>query len=372
MVIGNNFMSTIVLTGGGTAGHAVPCFALLPDLKKHFDEIYYIGRKEGIESNLAKKHGVTFFYIPAVKLERRLTLKNTLIPIRLLKAISTAKHILKNLKPDVVFSKGGYVALPVVIAAGSMNIPVISHESDLTLGLANKIALKYSAKLLTGFEETAKEIKKAEYTGIPLDKSLFKKHDKNALLKKFGLDKNKKTLLITGGSQGASAINSAFFGAAEELSKTYNIIWLCGKGKLKRLDNGLKNIYAAEFVQNMGEVFAVTDLCVSRAGANTLFELIALNIPTVAIPLPKGNSRGDQEQNAAYFRRKGAIAVLPEDRLSPESLIHVIERLDKDSPKYKEACSNLNFLAADTRIITILSAYAKTSKENSLILSEKP
>ena len=162
MVIGKNFMSTIVLTGGGTAGHVVPCFALLPDLKKHFDEIYYIGRKDGVESDLAKKHGVTFFYVPAVKLERRLTLKNALIPIRLLKAISTAKHLLKNLKPDVVFSKGGYVALPVVIAAGSMNIPVVSHESDLTLGLANKIALKYSSKLLTGFEETAKNVKKAE------------------------------------------------------------------------------------------------------------------------------------------------------------------------------------------------------------------
>ena len=362
MVIGKNFMSTIVLTGGGTAGHVVPCFALLPDLKKHFDEIYYIGRKEGVESDFAKKHGVTFFYVPAVKLERRLTLKNALIPIRLLKAISTAKHLLKNLKPDVVFSKGGYVALPVVIAAGSMNTPVVSHESDLTLGLANKIALKYSSKLLTGFEETAKNVKKAEYTGIPLDKSLFKARDKNALLKKFGLDKNKKTLLVTGGSQGASAINSAFYGAAEEISGKYNVIWLCGKGKLKRLDNSLKNIYEAEFAQNMGEVFAVTDLCVSRAGANTLFELIALNIPTAAIPLPKGNSRGDQEENAAYFKRKGAIAVLPEDKLSPESLIHVIKRLDENSPKFKDACSHLNLTAANVRIISILSDFSRRTQ----------
>ena len=243
-----------------------------------------------------------------------------------------------------------------------MNIPVVSHESDLTLGLANKIALKYSSKLLTGFEETAKNMKKAEHTGIPLDKSLFKARDKNALLKKFGLDKNKKTLLVTGGSQGASAINSAFYGAAEEISGKYNVIWLCGKGKLKRLDNSLKNIYEAEFVRNMGEVFAVTDLCVSRAGANTLFELIALNIPTAAIPLPKGNSRGDQEENAAYFRRKGAIAVLPEDKLSPESLIHVIKRLDENSPKFKDACSRLNLTAANARIISILSDFSRRTQ----------
>ncbi len=205
-------------------------------------------------------------------------------------------------------------------------------------------------------------MKKAEYTGIPLDKSLFKARDKNALLKKFGLDKNKKTLLVTGGSQGASAINSAFYGAAEEISEKYNVIWLCGKGKLKKLDNSMKNIYEAEFAQNMGEVFAVTDLCVSRAGANTLFELIALNIPTAAIPLPKGNSRGDQEENAAYFRRKGAIAVLPEDKLSPELLIHVIKRLDENSPKFKDACSHLNLTAANARIISILSHFSRRTQ----------
>lgn len=176
-------MSVIILTGGGTAGHCIPCFALLPDLKKSFDEIYYVGDKDKIESKLAEKHGVTFFYAPTVKLERRLTPKNALIPIKLLKAIAAAKGILKNLKPDVVFSKGGYVALPVVIAAHKLGIPVVSHESDLSIGLANKIALRYSAKLLTGFPPTAENIAKAEYTGIPLDKNLFKPREKGRLFK---------------------------------------------------------------------------------------------------------------------------------------------------------------------------------------------
>lgn len=349
-------MKVIVLTGGGTAGHCMPCFSLLPDLRKKFDEIYYIGGKDKIESRLAKKHNVTFFYVPTVKLERRLTLKNALIPFKLLNAVSAAKKLLENLKPTVVFSKGGYVALPVVIAAHKLKIPVISHESDLTLGLANKIALRYSARLLTGFPETADGIKKAEFTGIPLDKSLFAPRDRQKLYGKYKFDCRKKTLLITGGSQGCAAINETISEVLPELAAKYNVFWLTGKGKAETpaTRNPPENVYISEFSENMGETYAVADACVSRAGANTLFELIALAIPTLAIPLPKGNSRGDQEENAEYFRKKGVISVLKEEKLNADSLLYSAERLFKKAENYSSACKKLNFRSANEKVISFL------------------
>lgn len=349
-------MKVIVLTGGGTAGHCMPCFSLLPDLKKKFDEIYYIGGKDKIESKLAKKHNVTFFYVPTVKLERRLTLKNTLIPFKLLNAVSAAKKLLENLKPTVVFSKGGYVALPVVIAAHKLGIPVISHESDLTLGLANKISLRYSARLLTGFPETAEGVKKAEFTCIPLDKSLFITRDRQKLYAKYKFDCRKKTLLVTGGSQGSAAINETISEILPELAARYNVLWLTGKGKAETpvIKKPPENVYISEFSENMGEVYAAVDACVSRAGANTLFELIALAIPTLAIPLPKGNSRGDQEENAEYFRKKGVISVLKEEKLNADSLLYSIERLFGKAASYSSACKKLDFRSANEKVISFL------------------
>ena len=348
-------MKVIVLTGGGTAGHCMPCFSLLPDLRKKFDEVYYIGGKDKIESRLAKKHNVTFFYVPTVKLERRLTLKNALIPFKLLSAVSAAKKILQNLKPTVVFSKGGYVALPVVIAAHKLNIPVISHESDLTLGLANKLSLRYSARLLTGFPETAEGIKKAEFTGIPLDKSLFTPRDRQKLYDKYKFDSRKKTLLVTGGSQGSAAINETVFEVLPELAEKYNVLWLTGKGKAEKYAvKPPKNVHISEFSENMGEVYATIDACVSRAGANTLFELIALAIPTLAIPLPKGNSRGDQEENAEYFRKKGVLSVLKEEKLNADSLLYSIDRLLGKAENYSAACKKLNFRSANDKVISFL------------------
>lgn len=353
-------MNVIVLTGGGTAGHCVPCFSLLPELKKTFDEIYYIGSKDKIESKLAKKHNVTFFYVPTVKFERRFTFKHTLIPFKLLLAVNSAKHILKNLKPTVVFSKGGYVALPVVIAANQLKIPVVSHESDLSLGLANKIALRYSTKLLTGFKETAKGINKAEYTGIPLNPQLFKQRNTSAVKKKYNLSTRKKTVLITGGSQGSAAINSVIFKSITDLTKKYNVIWLTGKDKKPNVC--AQNLLISEFADDMGELYSVADLCVTRAGANTLFELIALKIPSLAIPLPKGNSRGDQEENAAYFQRKKAITVLKESDLSPERLLSAIDDLSEKSRLYSENCEKLNLSDANVKVAEIICEVANLSK----------
>ncbi len=350
-------MSVIVLTGGGTAGHSAPCIALIPDLKKIFDEAYYIGSKEGIEKNLVKKTGVTYFYVPTVKFERRLTLKNILIPAKLLSAVSAAKNLIKNLKPDVIFSKGGYVALPTVIAAKKLGVPVISHESDLSMGLANKIALKYSAKMLTAFEKTADGIQKAECVGIPLDKKLFCERDKAKILKKFGFERGKKVLLITGGSQGSRAINEAFGGARERLLKKYNVIHLCGKGKSSGVK--AKGLYETEFAENMGEVFAACDLAVSRAGANTMFELAALCLPTLAIPLPKGNSRGDQVENAKYFKSKRLCEVLFEENLTPETLINSIERLQGEAAEISARLKKRDFTSANEKVLEILKVYAK-------------
>ena len=311
-------MATIVLTGGGTAGHCIPHIAILPYIKNNFDEIYYIGSENGIEKNIISNASIPYFAIPCAKFNRSITTKNLTIPFKVASGIVSAGKILDKIKPDVVFSKGGYVSVPTVIAAKKRKIPVIAHESDLTMGLANKFTSKFCKKILTSFPETANTIKNGEYVGAPIRKSIYSAN-KTEALKGFGFSGKKPIILVTGGSQGAQAINKAIREALPDLLSKYDVIHICGKNNLLETLN-YKGYYQVEFLNKIENAFACASVCVTRAGSNTLFELLSLKIPCVLIPLPKGNSRGDQVLNAAYFQKKGLVSVLPQENLTSESL----------------------------------------------------
>lgn len=315
-------MSTLVLTGGGTAGHCTPNLALLPYLKKYFDRIIYIGSKKGIEQNLAKSAELPYYPITCQKLNRAKKITNISLPFNVLKGIVEAGKILDKEKPNAVFSKGGYVALPVIIAAKSRNIPIISHESDYTIGLANKITAKFSKKVLTSFSDTAKTIKNGEYVGAPLKDSLFTTEKKEAL-KLFGFSGTKPILLVTGGSQGAQAINNVIRNSLSDILPKFDVLHICGKNNLLQ-EKAPQGYFQAEFVNDIEKAFCIASVCVSRAGSNTLFELMSLKKPCVLIPLPKGASRGDQILNAQYFQKLGLAHVLEQNALTAKSLTFAI------------------------------------------------
>ena len=349
-------MKNIVFTGGGTAGHYSPNLALIPLVKEDFDNIYYIGSVSGPEKSAMQKAGIPYYGITCVKLTRKFTLKNLAIPFKLLKGVNESEKILKKLSPSVVFSKGGYVALPVAIAAHRLKIPLITHESDLSIGLANKVASKYSTAVLTSFEKTAQTLPNAYYAGTPLREDLFKPRNKTEILKKYDLDPNKKVLLVTGGSQGSKSINEIVQKCAYTLVKRYNVVHLCGKGKAPEIT--ISGYKAIEFAEDMGELYAIADTAVSRAGANTLFELIALAIPTLAIPLPKGNSRGDQIENAKYFSDNGLIGLLLEENLSEKSFLKALDEVENNREKIIENCKKTNYRNSAKAI----AKYIKTFK----------
>ena len=315
-------MATIILTGGGTAGHCTPNLALIPYLKNDFNKIYYIGSENGIERKIIENEGIPYYSVSCAKLNRGNLLNNFTLPYKVIKGINQAGKIIDKLKPDVVFSKGGYVSIPTVIACAKRKIPVISHESDYSVGLANKISAKFSKKILTSFPETALNIKNAQYVGSPIRQTIHTA-SKNESLKYFGFNGQKPILLVTGGSQGAKALNDAIRASFSEILPKFDILHVCGKDNLIK-ENTPQGYYQTEYLNNMENAYAVANVCVSRAGANTVFELMSLQIPSVLIPLPKGASRGDQILNAKYFQKLGLAHVLSQDILTPQSLSFTI------------------------------------------------
>ncbi len=341
-------MRTIVLTGGGTGGHVMPHLALIPKLKSNFDKIIYIGTNAIEKQIITTQTNLEFFEISAPKFDRSKPLLLLTLPIKLSKSILQAKKILKKQKPCVIFSKGGYVSVPVVIAARLLKIPVVGHESDFSLGLANKIIYKFSSKFLTTFQQTAKNLKKAVYTGPPIRQELFFGIPQRAI-QQFNLNTNLPTILIVGGSTGAKKINEVIEETGPEICKNYNIIHITGKGKQTKLNN--KNYHQTEFCTNMQDVLSVADIIISRAGSNAIFEFLALNKLTILIPLPKGTSRGDQVQNANYFAKENYALVLPEEKLNKNSLINAIETLKQNSQKYMLAMKNNQIANGNDKII---------------------
>lgn len=306
-------MKKIALTGGGTAGHITPNLALIPELKKRGFDIIYIGSSNGMEKEIIEKRNIPFFGITADKLRRYMDVKNFLMPGNVIKGIREAIKILKENKVDVIFSKGGFVAVPVVVAAARLRIPVISHEADFTLGLANKIAAPLSKKVCCNFEETVKLLgKKGVFTGCPIRKELLNGNKKRGL-EFLGFDNKKPILFVTGGSLGSKYINDLVRNNLDEILKKMNVVHSCGKGKLDDKIN-VKGYKQFELLTtDLPDVFAASDLVISRAGANVIFELLALKKPNLLIPLSTRASRGDQILNANSFMKKNYSVVLLEE-----------------------------------------------------------
>lgn len=341
-------MSTIVVTGGGTAGHIMPHIALKPYLNKHFSKVIYIGSKNGMEKDIIKEHSDwQFFEIDTIKLDRSKFWKNFLIPFKFLQCKNQAKKILKQVRPNIIFSKGGYVSLPVVYAGKSLKIPIVAHESDLSLGLANRLSKHKCSCICTTFEKTANMIgNKGVYTGAPIIKS--KTNTK--------IEHNLPLLLITGGSLGAMAINNAVWDCLDNLCKHFYVIHQVGKGNIN-INKKHSNYKQIEFSNDMVDLIKQADIVVSRAGSNTIFELATYLKPMLLIPLPKGVSRGDQIDNARYFDSLGYAKVLLQENLNGETLLKSINSLYAQKEKYKQVLSKANFPDGAQKIMDILLTY---------------
>lgn len=326
----------IVLTGGGTAGHITPHLALMPYLKKDFD-FTYIGSKNSMEQKMMQDL-MPFYCVETTKLKRKLSLSNMLIPFKLIKGICQAKKLLKKIKPNIIFSKGGFVAVPVVIAGHLLKIPIITHESDYTLGLANKLIKNKCTYVCTSFDVTSKNLKNGIFTGSPIREQIFKGNKQN-IYKKFNFDKNKKSILFIGGSLGSQSINSTVFGTLKILTQKYNVLHIVGKNNV---NDSIKynNYVQIEFANNVEDAFDFADVVVTRGGANVLFELLAIKKPMLIIPLSKKESRGDQILNANYFKQKGYANVLPEENLTAKTLLNEIENTFNNADKFKTNMKN--------------------------------
>ena len=332
-------MKRIILTGGGTAGHVTPNIALLPRLKELQYDIHYIGSYNGIEKELIEQFGIPYHGISSGKLRRYFSVQNFTDPFRVLKGLGEARRLIKILKPDVIFSKGGFVSVPVVLAGKRRHVPVIIHESDMTPGLANKLALPSATKVCCNFPETLEHFPegKAILTGSPIRQELLS-GDKYKAREFLGFTSDKPVIMVIGGSLGSVAVNEAVRGILPELLKSFQIVHLCGKGKL---DDSLKNLdgYAQfEYIKDeLKDLFALTDLVISRAGANAICELLALHKPNLLIPLPASHSRGDQILNARSFERQGYSMVLEEESLNQKVLLDAIHKLYEDRETYIDA-----------------------------------
>ena len=335
-------MKHIVLTGGGTAGHVTPNIALMGRLKEQGYQISYIGSYNGIEKTLIEELGIPYYGISSGKLRRYFDLKNFTDPFRVLKGFSEARKLLKQLKPDVVFSKGGFVTVPVVVAAGRLKIPAIIHESDMTPGLANKLCIPSAVKVCCNFPETKGHLPegKAVVTGTPIRPELLQGDaDKGRAFT--GFTSEKPVIMIIGGSLGAQAVNDAIRRVLPELLKDFQVVHLCGKGKRDDSKNDLKGYVQYEYIESeLADLFAMADIVISRAGANAICELQALKKPNLLIPLSANASRGDQILNARSFEKQGFSMVLEEEAITDEVLLRAVHDLYDRRETYRAAMEN--------------------------------
>lgn len=312
----------IVLTGGGTMGHVTPHLALIPKLLEAGYEIHYIGTEKGIEvDKLQSIPGVTYHGVKTGKLRRYFSWQNFTDPFRVLAGMLQASRLMGQLKPDVVFSKGGFVAVPVVFGGWLHRIPVLCHESDLTPGLANKLCKPFAKRIATTFPECAQALgAKAETVGTPLRPELFAGSRARGLAT-LGFTGSKPILMMMGGSLGAQAVNKALRGALPTLTQTFDVAHICGKGNLDATLEGTVGYRQMEFLDaELPDVLACADLVLSRAGSNSLMEFQALAKPLLLVPYPKGASRGDQILNAQSLEKRGLCRVLLQENMTSDTL----------------------------------------------------
>ena len=349
-------MKKIVLTGGGTAGHVTPNLALLPSLQERGYEIHYIGSYNGIEKKLIEGAGIPYDGISSGKLRRYFDIKNFSDPFRVIKGYAEARALLKKYRPDVVFSKGGFVSVPVVLAAKHFKIPTIIHESDMTPGLANKICIPSAAKVCCNFPETLKSLpaEKSILTGSPIREELLH-GNKEAARKLCGFHSDKPVLMIIGGSLGSAVINQSVREALPKLLDDFQIVHICGKDKIDNMLLHTEGYVQFEYVKaELKDLFALADVVISRAGANSICELLALRKPNLLIPLPAASSRGDQILNARSFEAQGYSMVMNDDDLSPALLTEKITELYFTRQTYIEAMSRSNQLHAVKAITDLI------------------
>lgn len=341
--------------GGGSAGHVMPNIALAEELHGRFITEYT--GTGGIEYSICKAEGIKFFMFSAPKLERGKIAANLTIPCKLKRSVAEAEEILKRERPDLLFCKGGYASLPPALAAKKLKIPVITHESDLTPGLANRIISRFAAVTLTSFPETAEKIKRGRFSGPPLRKQACRGSRARAM-EKFGLD-SRPTVLIFGGGSGSRAINGAVRGTIKELCRQYNVLHICGKGN--KLDAKIRGYVQIEFLSDIGSAYACADCAVARAGSNSVFELILNGIPSLLIPLENGATRGDQVKNAQYFEQRGLCRVLRESALTPETLRDDIFNLMSDE-ELKKRLASCHIQRGNERIVAEIERVALHGK----------
>lgn len=352
-------MKRIILTGGGTAGHVTPNIALLPRLKELHYDVHYIGSYNGIEKELIEQFAIPYHGIATGKLRRYFSVQNFTDPFRVLKGMNEAKKLVKLLKPDVIFSKGGFVSVPVVLAGKRCRVPVIIHESDMTPGLANKLSMSAAKKICCNFPETMEFLPagKAVLTGSPIRQELLS-GDPYKAREFLGFTADRPVVLIVGGSLGAASVNNAIRKILPELLKSYQVIHLCGRGKLDSSLSGTPGYAQFEYIkEELKDLFALTDIVISRAGANAICELLALHKPNLLIPLSANASRGDQILNARSFERQGFSMVLEEESLTDQSLLDAINSLYENREQYIRAMKASSQQSSIDTIIELIESF---------------
>ncbi len=328
----------IIFTGGGSSGHVTPNLALIDKCRKQDWEIYYIGSKDSIEQRLINKYKIPFYHVPTGKLRRYFSWQNFIDPFKIVFGIIKSWFLVRKIKPEIVFSKGGFVAFPVVVAAWLNNIPVVSHESDITPGLANKLSFPFAKRICLAFAETKKYIKQKEHirvTGTPIRQKFFVASKEKGLAY-CGFNQDKKVILIFGGGQGANAINNAIRAALSLLLDKYQVVHLCGNNKTNpNLENKVGYRQFEYLHDELFDVMACADLVISRSGANALAELLALKKLAILIPLTRRASRGDQILNAKFANAKGLCKVIQEEDLTQESIVQAVTEVFSQAADYQ-------------------------------------
>lgn len=364
--------TAIVFTGGGTAGHVTPNLALIEALQKDNWQIDYIGSHNSVEQEIISKLSIPFHAVKSGKLRRYFSWKNFIDPFKILYGIVQAYYLLGKLKTNILFSKGGFVAFPVVVAAYLRRIPVIAHESDISPGLANRLSFPFVNKICLTFELAKKFFKdqtKVEVTGTPIRAALFSGSKEKGLdFCKFSL--KKPCILIMGGSQGAEKLNKVIRQALPTLLQKFQIIHLCGKSKLDS-KLALQGYCQFEYIdRELADLYAAADLIISRSGANSLYEILALGKLHILIPLSAKVSRGDQIQNAEFFKKQGISTVIDEESLTEARLAQALEELFKQQDTIKARIRELNIHSATSRIVALIKEQLEASQTMTISLKK--
>ncbi len=353
---------TILFTGGGSAGHVTPNLAIIERVRREGWSVAYAGSANGIERKLIEKRGLPYHAVATGKLRRYFSWQNFWDLFRIPWGILQAALLCRKIRPSVVFSKGGFVAFPIVVGAWLNRIPVIAHESDLTPGLANRLSFPFAKRICVTFPQCAsffRNRKKVLVTGSPIRADLLTGNAEEGL-RLCGFNREKPVILVFGGGLGAAPINRAVRNLLPRILERWQVVHLCGQGKVDQAFEDRPGYRQFSYLnEELAHVMACAEVVISRAGANSIYELIALQKPHILIPLSKKASRGDQVVNARHFANQGLSRVLDEDSLSEEKLWGALETLDGNKAEIKAKLQDYPLPDSVALIYDELLAHAK-------------